>query len=65
MSLRTFSGVQTLTDSQILSIAMTGVVGGEVYVASKMVGHRWNEEANDVSIIAKVVKFHRSLQGVR
>ncbi|GME66322.1 integral membrane protein [Neofusicoccum parvum] len=55
MSLGTFSGVQTLTDSQILSIAMTGVVGGEVYVASKMVGHRWNEEANDVSIIAKLV----------
>ncbi|KAL1644466.1 hypothetical protein SLS58_004380 [Diplodia intermedia] len=34
---------------------MTGVVGGEVYVASRMVGHRWDEEEENVSKLALLV----------
>lgn len=33
---------------------MTGVVGGEVHAASKMVGHRWSDETENVSELAKV-----------
>ncbi|KAH7054379.1 hypothetical protein B0J12DRAFT_545431, partial [Macrophomina phaseolina] len=39
----------------VLSIAMTGVIGGEVHVASKMVGQKWDEAAENVSELAKLV----------
>ncbi|OJD33400.1 uncharacterized protein BKCO1_3100092 [Diplodia corticola] len=44
-----------LLSSHMLSITMTGVVGGEVSVALKMVGHKWEEEAENVSKLALLV----------